>query len=189
MKSPRIQGLALGLIALLIWLACSGAPKTLVYRLKPGDTAPTFALRLLDGDEMISAGSVFYNSNATVVIIWNMSCPTCRQALIECQKLYDEFSKKAISFIGINFDRENLHGVRAFLRSEGITFPNVWDGRGRIAKKYFAFDYSFSAFVVTRQGKITFVQYDHPPDFYELMRKAIETAFEKEIQRQQSNKK
>ena len=80
----------------------------------------------------------------------------------------------AIRFIGINFDLENIQGVRAFLKGEGITFDNLWDNRGRVAKQYKAFDYTFSCFVVGRDGRLISVQYDHPPDLATILSETLD---------------
>lgn len=162
-------------LALSLWLAgCAKAPVQGPQRLKAGDTAPAFVLNDVAGGSEINAGKVFQDNAATVVILWSMACPTCREALIDCQRVYEQFDDKAMAFVGINFDQENLQGVRAFLKAEGITFQNVWDARARVTRAYRALDYTFSVFVVDSGAKVLLAQYDHPPDLAAVLSKTLD---------------
>jgi peroxiredoxin len=143
-----------------------------------GDVAPNFTLPALLTNDEISMARAFETNVATVVIIWSMACPTCREAMTECQRTYEEYAGKSMTFVGINFDAENINGVRAFLKAEGITFPNAWDPRSRAAKAYRSLDFTFSVFVVDRERQIKLVQYDHPPDLVPLIRRALDKTLE-----------
>lgn len=153
---------------------CAGGPAAGSARLKVGDVAPAFALpALLSNDELRMSGA-FQNNVATVVIIWSMTCPTCREAMTECDSIYRQYAGRTVTFFGINFDVENINGVRAFLKADDITFPNAWDPRSRAARSYRALDYTFSVFVVDRDRQLKWVQYDHPPDLAALLTKALD---------------
>ncbi len=138
-----------------------------------GIKAPDFVLSDIFGRGEINSAKVFYNNNATVVVIWSMACPTCREAILEVQSLYEEYGTQAVAFIGINFDIENVQGVKAFIRGEGITFPMLWDRRAQVARLYRAADYTFSIFIVNRNGRIALAQYDHPPDLRERISREL----------------
>ncbi len=167
---------AIGLLAIIamVALSCSGAGRTSEDRLKPGDKAPLFSLPRLDGNEEVVGAKVIYDAWATVLIFWSMSCPSCRDALLECQEVYDEYGQKSTAFFGINYDTENTQGVRAFLKGEGVTIPHFWDRGQRTTIAYRALDYTFSVFVLDRQGTIVLAQYDHPPDLVEVLTEALE---------------
>jgi peroxiredoxin len=147
-------------------------------RIRAGDQAPAFQLSDIFGMEQVNSGKVFYNNNATVVVIWSMTCPDCREALADIQKVYAEYGPKAIAFVGINFDRENTQGVRAFLKAEGIDFTTLWDSAARIARAYKAYDYTFSFFVVNRNGEVILAQYDHPPDLVPMLAETLDQILE-----------
>jgi peroxiredoxin len=171
-----IGGLLFSLaVVLSVWLAgCAKAPVKGPQRLKAGDTAPAFLLAdIADGSE-INGGKVFQGNAGTVVILWSMTCPTCREALVACQRVYEEYGGKAMAFVGINFDQENLQGVRAFLKAEGITFQNAWDPRARVTRTYRAVDYTFSVFVVDSGARVLLAQYDHPPDLEAVLSKTLD---------------
>ena len=162
------------LLVLLIGLGCSKTPKGPAQRLVPGDEAPVFNLPFIDSSEEVIVSKDFHRAYATVLIFWNMSCPSCREALVQCQQVYDDFRHTASVFYGVNFDTENLQGVRAFLKGENITIPHLWDRGQRATRDYKALDYTFSLFVIDREGEIVLAQYDHPPDLVDVLTEALE---------------
>jgi peroxiredoxin len=164
------------LIVVVVALAgCAKAPVKGPQRLKVGDTAPAFLLTGLADGEEINAGKIFQSNSATVVIVWSMTCPTCREALVACQRVYEQYGEKAMAFIGINFDQENIQGVKAFIRGEDIKFTNAWDPRARVTRTYRALDYTFSIFVVDRGANLVLAQYDHPPDLAAALSKTLDS--------------
>ncbi len=169
----------IGLLALIpiVALSCSQSGKTSEDRLNPGDTAPLFSLPMLDGNEEVVGAKVIYGAYATVLIFWSMTCPSCKEALLECQEVYDEYGLHSTAFFGINHDIENTQGVRAFLRGEGVTIPHLWDRGQRTTREYKTLDYTFSVFVIDHDGKIVLAQYDHPPDLVEVLSEAVQSTF------------
>jgi peroxiredoxin len=155
-------------------MGCAKSPTTVQDRIRVGDEAPAFELSDIFGMEDFKFGKVVHNSNATVIVIWSIACPNCREALTEVQKVHEVYGSKAITFIGVNFDRENTQGVRAFLKAEGIDFTTLWDSAARTARAYKAYDYTFSVFVLDRSGKIILVQYDHPPDLITMLSEKLD---------------
>ena len=145
----------IGLLALIpiVALNCSQSGKTSEDRLNPGDSAPLFSLPTVDGNEEVVAAKVIYDAWATVLIFWSMTCPSCKDALLECQQ-----------------------GVWAFLKGEDVTIPHLWDRGQRTTKAYKAFDYTFSVFVIDREGTIILAQYDHPPDLVDILSETLAEA-------------
>jgi len=169
----RLRNVALIALVPLMALACSQAGKTPSDRLNPGDQVPLGSLPELDGNREVVLAKQVHDAYATVFIFWSMTCPSCREALLECQKVYEEYGRTSVVFYGINFDIENTQGVRAFLKGEGVTLPHLWDRGQRMTREYKALDYTFSAFVIDSDGVIVLAQYDHPPDLADILREAI----------------
>jgi peroxiredoxin len=169
-------------VCALVAATCARTPSPSDQRLKVGDVAPAYVLPTLAGDQEVNLSRTFQENTATVVIVWSMSCPTCREALVECERVHRLYGMKAVKFVGINYDTENLVGVRAFIKAEDLTFPNVWDARKRVARAYRALDYTFSIFVVDRDRTLTLVQYDHPPDLGAILVKTIDKMTAEEIE-------
>jgi len=152
-------------------------------RLRAGDVAPVYSLPPLSGGEDVSMMRVFQSNIATAVIIWSMECPTCREALVECDEVFKSYGGRAVEFLGINFDTENIIGVRSFLAAEAVSYTNLWDPRTRAARGYAAKDYTFSVFVVDRDRNIVLAQYDHPPDLGVMLAKAIDRLVQADVGR------
>jgi peroxiredoxin len=157
----------------IVALTCSQSGKSSSDRLSRGDEAPRFSLPMLDGSREVVSAKEIHNAHATVLIFWSMACPSCREALLECQQVYDAFGHQAAVFYGINFDIENIQGVRAFIKGENITIPHLWDRGQRTTKEYKALDYTFSVFVIDREGKVVLAQYDHPPDLARVLTETL----------------
>lgn len=174
MRGTNLRTIVFLLIIPIIALSCSQSGKSTAGRLSRGDKAPTFSLPTLDGNEEVVVAKHIYNADASILIFWSMACPSCREALVECQQVYDAFKHRALVAFGINYDTENVQGVRAFLKGEAITIPHLWDRGQRTTKEYKALDYTFSIFVTDRQGRIVLAQYDHPPDLAEVLTEALE---------------
>lgn len=174
MPERTLKTLFLLILVAVVALSCSQSGKTSADRVARGDEAPTFILPTLDGKEEVVAAKVIHNAHATVLIFWSMACPSCTEALVTCQQVYEEYADQGTAFFGINFDIENTQGVRAFLKGENITIPHLWDRGQRTTKAYKTLDYTFSYFVIDRQGIIVDVQYDHPPNLAEELSKTIE---------------
>ncbi len=166
--------IALAALIPVIALGCSQSGKSSAGRLRPGDDAPLGSLQRIDDNEEVVLAKVVHSARATVLIFWSMTCPSCREALLECQEVYDEYSNSAAAFFGVNYDIGNMQGVRAFLKGEGVTIPHLWDRGQRITKQYKALDYTFSVFVIDGEGNLVLAQYDHPPDLADILRSTLE---------------
>ena len=147
-------------------------------RIQKGMVAQAFALPDISTRESIHSAKTIQSNNATVIAIWSMACPNCREAMLDVQRVYEAYRPKSIAFLGVNFDVENIQGVRAFIKGEGIEFPILWDRRGVVTRAFKALDYNFSVFVVDRTGALVLVQYDHPPDLERLLSKTLDDVLE-----------
>ncbi|MFH1313474.1 MAG: TlpA disulfide reductase family protein [Candidatus Eisenbacteria bacterium] len=170
--------LVIACMCLAVIMGCAKGPSVVQDRIRVGDEAPAFQLSDIFGMEQFNYGKVVHNSNATVIVIWSMACPNCREALTDVQRVHEDYGSKGITFVGINFDRENTQGVRAFLKAEGIDFTTLWDSATRAARAYKAYDYTFSIFVLNRAGQVILVQYDHPPDLTVMLSKKLDEVLE-----------
>jgi peroxiredoxin len=161
------------LAAVALVSGCAGGgPGT--ERVQKGMTAPAFALSDIVSGEEINGTKTIQSHHATVIVIWSMACPDCREALLDVQGVYEEYGPKSIAFLGVNFDMENIQGVKAFVKAEGIEFPTLWDKRRMVTREFKAMDYTFSVFVVDRMGAVVLAQYDHPPDLQRVLAKALD---------------
>jgi peroxiredoxin len=169
-------------VCVLLVAGCSGGAPTSGRaddRLYVGDMAPGFALTDLSTNEITDFGKDAYTNRATVLTFWSMACPSCKAALLEVKKADQAYSDLGVVFLGVNFDTENLQGVRAFVKGEAIPFPTLWDKGRRVVRDYKALDYTFSIFVVDKGGEVLLAQYDHPPDLYDVLAETLDEVVER----------
>lgn len=150
-------------------------------RVHSGTVAPAFVLSDIVTGEEVNSLKTIQSHHATVIALWSMSCPNCREALVDLQRLSEEYAPKSIAFQGVNFDLENLQGVRAFIKGADLDFPNLWDKRRRVVRDFKALDYTFSLFVVDRRGIVVLSQYDHPPDLREIVADRLDYVLERDV--------
>jgi peroxiredoxin len=107
----------------------AGTPSGEVIPVGDRATAPEFTGELLGGGDFDSADLA---GTITVLNFWGSWCAPCRVETPEFQEVYDEVRDEGVQFVGLNVkDPEQL--AQAFLDSNGITFPSVFDPRGEVA--------------------------------------------------------
>ena len=157
-------------ILLTVGQLASAAPQeSTLEGLEVSQPAPAFALRSLDGARPVASKDVFAARELALLILWDSHCPDCLKAVAQCQTFQATGDSLGISVLSINFDREHLAAIRAFVKGEGITFPVLLDHQGAVAALYGAEDYSFSFFIIDREGTIRYLYYDKPHDVIELI--------------------
>jgi hypothetical protein len=70
-------------LSLVLALGCAGGSPIEPKRIRVGDTAPEFMLSDIFSSENVNSAKIVHNHNATVVIIWSMACPSCREAFLK----------------------------------------------------------------------------------------------------------
>lgn len=134
---------------------------------KPGDKAPDFELRSIDGDKVRL--SDFERRKNVVLTFGSATCPQTAASIHGINELYNEFSEQDVQFLFV-YVREAHPGdelpahrsmdqkVRAaeLLRDEdGIEFPVlVDDTSGKVHKKYGSMPNP--TFVIDRSGRVAF---------------------------------
>ena len=71
--------------------------------LKPGVPAPAFNLKTLDGKNFDSAR---LQGRYVVIDFWASWCPDCRKDAPNVVRMYNEFHKRGVEFIGVSFDTD-----------------------------------------------------------------------------------
>lgn len=70
--------------------------------LKPGVKAPDFKASTIDGKTL--KFSKFAKGKYVVLDFWASWCPDCRKDAPNVVKMYEEYSKYGVEFIGVSFD-------------------------------------------------------------------------------------
>lgn len=122
------------LLALLAWKVLQGESEV-TSALAPGGTpsAPAFVLERLDGKGELSLASL--RGQAVVLNFWASWCGPCKDEAPVLQAAYERWGDRGVAFVGI--DVQDFRGdARAFVERYGITYPNVFDGKGSTVGRY-----------------------------------------------------
>ena len=105
--------------------------------LKPGTPAPDFQLQTPDGK--ILKFSEFSKGKYVVIDFWASWCPDCRKDLPEIIRLYDQFHKHGVEFLGVSFDTDKEKWTD-YIAKSGVPYPQVSElkrmNQSDVAKAY-----------------------------------------------------
>ena len=97
----------LGMVAMRGWAQQPQADADAEYAtelLKPGQQIPDFQLKTPQGKTV--SLSELTESSSVVLDCWASWCADCRRDMPNVQRMYEEFSQKGVTFVGISFDTE-----------------------------------------------------------------------------------
>lgn len=86
----------------------------------PGDRAPSFAVRTLDGT-VLSSDEL--RGRVVLVNFWATWCPPCRWEMPAFERVYRDKREHGFVLLGLSRDRGGEAEVREFLAERGITYP------------------------------------------------------------------
>lgn len=118
-------------VALMVAL-CLGLP---AIALEVNQPAPELDIKLLNG-RTVKAKEL--RGKVVVTMFWATWCPTCRTALPELQRFYNDQHAKGLEILALSID-ESPKDVRVFVKKNQITLPvgmrtDTWfDHYGRVA--------------------------------------------------------
>ena len=96
-------------------------------------TAPAFTLERLDGKGELTLESL--RGKAVVLNFWASWCGPCKDETPLLQKGWERWQGKDVVFVGI--DVKDFRGdARDFLERYGVTYANVYDGKGSTVGRY-----------------------------------------------------
>ncbi|MGY1821379.1 TlpA family protein disulfide reductase [Geodermatophilus sp. SYSU D00079] len=118
--------------------------------------APDFSGTLLGGGDFTSAELA---GEIAVLNFWGSWCPPCRVETPQFQEVYADVRDQGITFLGLNVKETSEQFAQAFVDSEGIEFPSLYDPRGEVALAFR--DYPANAIpstiVLDRDGRVAAV--------------------------------
>jgi len=128
-------GVVVALLCLLIWKVAKGDDNAVTGSLAEGKAvaAPAFTLAQLDGTGELALESL--RGKAVVLNFWASWCGPCKDETPLLQKGWERWQGKDVVFVGI--DVKDFRGdARSFVRKFGVTYPNVYDGKGSTVGRY-----------------------------------------------------
>ena len=133
------------LLVLLGWKLTRGESEV-TSELGRGGTpqAPAFTLERLDGKGDLALDS--YRGKTVVLNFWASWCGPCRDEAPLLEEAADRWRAKDVAFVGV--DVKDFRGdARAFLARYGVTYPNVYDGKGSTIGRYGVTGYPETYFI------------------------------------------
>jgi thiol-disulfide isomerase/thioredoxin len=119
--------------------------------------APEFGGTLLGDGARFSSTELA--GDIAVLNFWGSWCPPCRVETPEFQEVYADVRDDGVSFLGLNVKESSEQFALAFVESEGIEFPSLYDPRGEVALAFR--DYPANAIpstiVLDREGRVAAV--------------------------------
>ncbi|MBQ2514097.1 MAG: alpha/beta fold hydrolase [Bacteroidales bacterium] len=105
--------------------------------LKPGTPAPDFQLPTPDGKTV--KFSEFAKGKYVVIDFWASWCPDCRKDLPEIIRLYNNFHKDGVEFLGVSFDTDKEKWTD-YIAKSGVPYKQVSElkrmNQSDVAKAY-----------------------------------------------------
>jgi cytochrome c biogenesis protein CcmG, thiol:disulfide interchange protein DsbE len=122
------------LLGLLGWKVLQGESEVTSSLQRGGTpTAPDFTLERLDGQGDLALASL--RGKTVVLNFWASWCGPCKDETPLLQKASERWRGKDVVFVGV--DVKDFRGdARSFLARYGVTYPNVYDGKGSTVGRY-----------------------------------------------------
>lgn len=139
------------LLGLLAWKLVQGESEVTTELARGGSPdAPAFSLERLDGKGELSLASL--RGRAVVLNFWASWCGPCKDEAPLLQEAYERWRDEGVAFVGV--DVQDFRGdARDFIERYGVTYPNVYDGKGSLVGRYGVTGYP-ETFFVDASGKV-----------------------------------
>jgi len=127
-------GVVVALLGLLVWKIAQGESEVTATLAEGGTpAAPEFSLERLDGSGKLSLASL--RGQTVVLNFWASWCGPCKDETPLLQRAWKRWEGKDVVFVGV--DVKDFRGdARSFTRRYGVTYPNVYDGKGSLVGRY-----------------------------------------------------
>ena len=123
-----------------------------------GETAPLWplgAMRLvdLDGTTWTAEG---LRGRVTLIDFWATWCAPCLSELPYLKRARARYGRDEFEVIGVSFDVSDRRTLISWLNRHGVSWPQVFDGRGRTgpAARQFGVAAVPTAFLVSADGRL-----------------------------------
>jgi peroxiredoxin len=128
--------------------------------LNQGDKLLPFTGQDMDGKTVDT--SAYIGKQPIMLIFWASWCPNCKSEVPKVNALVKKYGSRGMKFIGINVGHNDSEGkARRFMDKTGITYPVIFDKRGKIPRKYGVQGVP-TVLIADKNGNIVFRNYGVP---------------------------
>jgi peroxiredoxin len=131
---------------LLRWL---GAENRMTH-IVPGNVAPGFSLKSLDGKEFSLKAAL--QPGPVVLSFFKVSCPVCKFTFPFLERLFKTYGGDGVTFLGVSQD--NVAASRDFAHDFGISFPVLIDAPGYPASNAYGLTTVPTFFLINQDGTV-----------------------------------
>jgi peroxiredoxin len=131
---------------LLRWL---GAENRMTH-IVPGNVAPGFSLKSLDGKELSLNAAL--QRGPVVLSFFKVSCPVCKFTFPFLERLFKTYGGDGVTFLGVSQD--NVAASRDFAHDFGITFPVLIEAPGYPASNAYGLTTVPTFFLINQDGTV-----------------------------------
>jgi peroxiredoxin len=115
---------------------------------KPGDTAPDFQLRDMNG-RVVALSDL--RGKVVLLNFWATWCGPCRVEMPAMERLYRAYDRKDFEILAVSTDAQGVVVTRPFQQENKLTFPILHDADFRVGLSYGARTLPMT-FMVDREG-------------------------------------
>ena len=167
-------GVVVALLGLLTWKVARGDDNAVTGSLAAGKlvTAPGWDLAQLDGSGELALESL--RGKTVVLNFWASWCGPCKDETPLLQKSWERWQSKDVVFVGMNV-KDFRGDARSFVRRFGVTYPNVYDGKGSTVGRYGVTGFPETYFIDAR-GRVVYRiagPVDDPAELDDGIRRAL----------------
>jgi thiol-disulfide isomerase/thioredoxin len=120
----------------------------------PGDRPTVHGVTgtLLDGQSFDLSR---WRGHVVVVNFWGSWCSPCQAEARGLEQVYRDDAKRGVEFVGVDI-RDNRAAAATFLRTHGVSYPNVFDPSNLVALQFRGIppNATPTTLVLDRQGRI-----------------------------------
>jgi cytochrome c biogenesis protein CcmG, thiol:disulfide interchange protein DsbE len=140
------------LLGLLAWKVATNGGTSVRKELRAGKhpKAPDFTLARLDGDGNLSLASL--RGKAVVINFWASWCGPCKREAPRMEAAWRKYRSRGVVFVGVDY-QDVRSFARRFAKRNGMTYPLVYDGRGKVLGRYGATGVPETMFI-DRRGRL-----------------------------------
>jgi cytochrome c biogenesis protein CcmG, thiol:disulfide interchange protein DsbE len=144
---------ALVLLALATISACGGDGNRMGVAPVPGNPAPEYSARTLDGESLSLAD---LSGQVVVLNVWATWCGPCVREMPGLQELHEDYADAGLVVVGASVDRGQAEAsVRRFLEARDLTFTILLDPDQTVAQRFRTLGVP-ETFLIGRDGVIAY---------------------------------
>lgn len=147
-------------LRLLILLTCLLMLPGLASAVQPGQQLVPFKGTTLDGKPFDLAPSI--GAKPVMIIFWASWCPSCAGEVPKVNRLAKTYRDRGMEFVAVNVGfNDSVERANAFLRKNGMNYPAIFDGSGKITQPYALLGVP-TVIIADKKGVVRFRNYAAP---------------------------